>query len=546
MVKGRRGAVVDSADYVVIGAGSAGCAVAGRLAESGASVILVEAGKPDTSLMVRKPGMIGPMHADPKLKSRFDWGYYTVPQENILGRRMPTTRGKVMGGSSSVNGMVYVRGNRQNYDDWAAEGCAGWSYDEVLPSLKRLESWEDGGNEYRGGDGPIKVTRRPDNVEPTAQFREAAAGTFGVPVLDDYNGASQEGLGIFQQSASRGVRYSASRGYVTDLHPEGLHVRTGETVTRVVLDNGRATGVEVVAVDGTRSVLRAGREVVLSAGVFGSAQILMLSGIGHADHLRGHGIDVVADLPVGDNLHDHLFVPTTWLMPAALHKGTPAYFGRALVRELLRGGSTFLAHTVFETVGFVRTSQATNVPDLQLHVLPWSYPSPNQDAPVRHKVDLRQAITVMATLIYPRSRGTVRLASADPAAAPLIDPNYLAEESDRRLLIEGVAMVRETMGHPAIKGSVTAELHPGGDWTDSTAEHEVRNRATTVYHPVGTCRMGVDERAVVDPQLRVRGVEGLRVVDASIMPSITGGNTNAPSIMIGEHAASMILDGVPA
>ncbi len=413
----------------------------------------------------------------------------------------------------------------------------------MLPSLKKLESWEDGGTDYRGGNGPIKVTRRSDGVEPSGQFREAAAGTFGVPVLDDYNGESQEGLSIFQQSASGGRRYSASRGYVTDLKARTLHVRTGETVSKVVVRNGRATGVELVDKSGASHVVSAGKEVILSAGVFGSPQILMLSGIGPAGHLGGLGIDVVADLPVGENLHDHLFVPTTWLMPNAMHKGTPSYFGRALVREMLRGGSTFLAHTVFETVGFVRTSQATSVPDLQLHVLPWSYPSPNQDEPVRHKVDLRQAMTVLATLIYPKSRGTVRLASADPSVAPLIDPNYLAEEADRRLLVEGVAMIRETMGHPSIKGSVTGELHPGDDWNADTADHEVRNRATTVYHPVGTCRMGSDERAVVDPQLRVLGVDGLRVVDASIMPSITGGNTNAPAIMIGEHAASMMLAG---
>ncbi|MDQ6641770.1 MAG: FAD-dependent oxidoreductase, partial [Actinomycetota bacterium] len=314
-----------SADYVVVGAGSSGCAVAARLAESGASVILVEAGGPDKSIMVTKPGMIGPMHADPKLKSRFDWGYYTAPQEHLLGRKMPTTRGKVMGGSSSINGMVYVRGNRQNYDDWAAEGCTGWSYDEVLVSLKKLESWEDGGSAYRGGDGPIKVTRRSDGVEPTAQFREAAAETFGVPVLEDYNAESQEGLSIFQQSASGGRRYSASRGYVTDLHPPSLHVRTGGAVSRVVVENGRATGVELVDTKGQRHVVRAEKEVVLSAGVFGSAQILMLSGIGPAEHLRELGIDVLSDLPVGENLHDHLFVPTTWLMPTARHKGSPAY-----------------------------------------------------------------------------------------------------------------------------------------------------------------------------------------------------------------------------
>ena len=531
-----------SADYVVVGAGSAGCAVAGRLAESGASVILLEAGGRDKSFLVRKPGMIGPMHAVPQLKAKFDWGYYSVPQEHILGRKMPGVRGKVMGGSSAINGMLFVRGNKQNYDDWAAEGCAGWGYDDVLPSFKKLETWEDGGSDLRGSGGPIHVVRRPDVTEASLEFQEAASSTLGVPIVEDYNAGSQEGMSIFQESAKGGLRYSTSQGYVTELHPPSLHVRTGGTVSRIVIEGGRATGVEVLGRKGARQLIHAGKEVVVSAGVFGSAQILMLSGVGPADHLVPLGIGVNADLPVGDNLHDHLFVPSTWLMPNAVHRGTAGYFGKGLVKELTRGG-TFLAHTVFETAGFVRTSQATNVPDLQIHVLPWAYPSPNQDAPVRHTVDNRAALTVMATLIYPKSRGNVRLASSDPTAAPLIDPNYLADESDRRLLVEGMAMVREIMGNPAIKGSVTGELHPGDAWTDATADHEVRNRATTVYHPVGTCRMGVDERAVVDPQLRVRGIEGLRVADASVMPSITGGNTNAPAIMIGEHCAAIVLKG---
>ncbi len=317
------------------------------------------------------------------------------------------------------------------------------------------------------------------------------------------------------------------------MQPE-VHVR------KVVIENGRATGVEVTDKGGKQRTIRAGKEVILSAGVFGSAQILMLSGVGPAAHLAEHGIEVKADLPVGDNLHDHLFVPTTWIMPNAVHRGKASYFARGLAKELTVGHS-FLENSVFETVGFVRTSLATDVPDLQIHVLPWAYPSPNQDAPVRHKVDKRRALTVMSTLIYPRSRGTLRLASSDPSAAPLIDMNYLAEPGDQQVLAEGVEMIREIMKSAAFGNNVTAELHPGPAYDAANMKAEVLNRATTVYHGVGTCRMGVDERAVVGPDLKVRGIEGLRVADASIMPSIIGGNTNAPSIMIGDKAAELIL-----
>ncbi len=535
-------ATPSEADYVVVGAGSAGCAVAARLAQSGASVILLEAGKSDKQFLVTKPGMIGPMHSVPQVKKRVDWGYTTVPQKHALNRQIPQTRGKVLGGSSSVNGMLWVRGNRANYDSWAAEGNAGWDADSVNEVYKRVEDFEDGPNDFRGAGGPIKVQRHTSPVEATAQFKQAAADTLGVKILEDYNAEEQEGVSDFQQSCDSGTRYSSSRGYLDGLHPDGLEVRTEVHVARIVVESGRATGVEVIEKDGTRRNVRAAREVILSAGVFGSPQILMLSGIGPAGHLAWHGIDVVADLPVGDNLHDHLFVPTTFSMDNAVHRGIPSYFARGLVRELTRGG-TFLANSVFETVAFVRTSQATDVPDLQIHVLPWAYPSPNQDAPVRHKVDRNPAITVMATLIYPQSRGTVRLASADPSAAPLIDFDYLAESSDRRLLVEGVEIIRDIMRNPAFGGSVKRELHPGAEYDAKAMEHEVLNRATTVYHGVGSCRMGVDERSVVGPDLKVRGVDGLRVADASIMPSIIGGNTNAPSIMIGEKCADIVLNG---
>lgn len=530
----------DEADYVVVGAGSAGAAAASRLAASGASVILLEAGKKDTSMLVTKPGMIGPMHAEPKLKKLVDWGYYTTPQKHMNDRVLAQTRGKVVGGSSSINGLLWVRGNRANYDSWAAEGNTGWDADSVNDAYQRVEDFEDGANDYRGAGGPIKVTRHSQPTEASLQFEQATADTLGVKILKDYNAAEQEGVSRFQQSAKGGKRYSSSRGYLTEADRPTLQVQAEVHVQKVVIENGRATGVEVRDKKGSLRTIRAGKEVILSAGVFGSAQILMLSGVGPAAHLAEHSIEVKADLPVGDNLQDHLFVPTTWLMPNAVHRGIPTYFARGLARELTVGGS-FLENSVFETVAFVRTSLATDVPDLQIHVLPWAYPSPNQDAPIRHKVDRRRALTVMSTLIYPRSRGTVRLASSDPAAAPLIDMNYLAEAGDRQVLLEGVEIIREIMESAAFGGNVTSELHPGKAIDSEAMKSEVLNRATTVYHGVGTCRMGVDDRAVVGPDLRVRGIDGLRVADASIMPSIIGGNTNAPSIMIGDRCAELVL-----
>ena len=307
----------------------------------------------------------------------------------------------------------------------------------------------------------------------------------------------------------------------------------------MVIDKGRATGVEVVTGQG-RGIITASREVILCAGVYGSAQLLMLSGVGPAGHLRQHGIAVAADLPVGDNLHDHVFVPMTYCMTSARNRGTTPYFVGGIVTEAVRG-DTWMGRTVFEAVGFVRSSRATDIPDIQVHALPWSYPFPNQDSPGRQKVDKRPALTIMPTLIYPKSRGTLRLASADPSAAPVIDPGYLTEPDDSRVLLDGMELIREVMASKIIASQVSLELNPGPGFGDRAAlARELPNRATSVYHAVGTCRMGTDDRAVVDPALRVRGIDGLRVADASIMPSITGGNTNAPAMMIGEHAAGLI------
>ena len=534
----------NEADYVVVGSGSSGSVVAGRLAEAGHSVILLEAGKSDEKFLVKKPGMIGPMHAVPEIKRTVDWGYYSTPQKHMLDRKMPTPRGKVVGGSSSVNGMVYVRGNRANFDSWAAEGCQGWDADSVNAAYKRMEDFEDGENDYRGAGGPIRITRNKFPQEGTLQFIEATSEALGLPVLNDYNAATQVGISRMQQNAADGLRYSASRGYVHNLAPASLELQSEVHVTKVLIEGGRATGVQVTDKDGSTRTIRAGKEVILSAGFVGSAQILMLSGVGHAQHLRDNGIEVVSDLPVGDNLQDHLFHALTFACTAATMKGSAWFFAKGIAKEVMRPGTTFLANSVFESVGFMKTSVAArDIPDLQFHLLPWAYISPNQDEPIRHKVDPRTSLTVLVSMVQPRSRGTLRLASADPFASPLIDYNYLDDKADLDVLFEGTEMTREIMAHGAFKGSITEEIHPGTDLQGQALRDAILNRATSIYHGVGTCKMGVDEQAVVTPDLKVRGVEGLRVVDASIMPTITSGNTNAPSYMIGERAAQFILEG---
>jgi len=532
-------------DYVVVGAGSAGCLLAARLAEAGAEVLLLEAGASDRTRFCEIPGMVSVIHTVPQVKKRFDWGYYTVPQKHALDRRIPAVRGKVLGGSSSINGMLFVRGHRANFDDWARDGCPGWSYDEVLPAFKRMEDWEGGANEHRGQGGPIAVTRQKDLTPASHAFIEAVEDTFKVPLCDDYNGGSQEGAMVFQQSARGGRRFSSSAATLRRSQAR-LVVRTGVMVERIDIKGSHARGVSL-RTGNAREVVKARREVILCAGVFGSPQLLMLSGIGPAQHLRSHGIDVIADLPVGDNLHDHMFVPLTFIAPTARHRGTLGHFLSGMFAEAVRGDSWF-GRTVFEGGAFVRSKHATNaVPDMQIHMLPWAYPSPNQDKPVRPEVDLRPAITLMPTLIYPKSRGTLRLASAEPDAAPLIDPAYLSDPRDAQFLFDGVKQMRDVAASSHLRNVVTAELHPGDAVRDDASLwRELPNRATTVYHPVGTCRMGSDERAVVDPLLRVRGIEGLRVADASIMPSITGGNTNAPAMMIGERCAELMLARVQA
>ena len=452
----------------MVGSGSSGAAVAGRLAQSGASVIVLEAGKTDEKFLVKKPGMIGPMHAEPEDQGDGRLGL-------LLDRRRSTSstarcrcpRGKVVGGSSSINGMVYVRGNRANYDSWAAEGNTGWDADSVNAAYKRMEDFEDGANDYRGAGGPIRITRNKIPQEGTLQFIQATSDALGVKMLDDYN--AEHAGGHRPDAAERRRRPALQR--LARLHPQprrtaSLELQTEVLVTKIVVENGRRRGRRRRR-QGRLHAHRPRRQGGHPLGRLRRAppQLLMLSG----DRSRRSTSPTTAS-PRSPTSRWATTCTTTCSTRMTFHatsatlKGNAALLrARAWLKELLRPGKSFLANSVFESVGFVRTSQATDVPDLQLHLLPWSYVSPNQDEPIRHDVDPRTALTVLATLIYPRSRGTLRLASGDPMAAPLIDPRYLDDPADLEVLAEGSEMVREIMGGAAFGGAVKEEIHPGAE-----------------------------------------------------------------------------------
>ena len=531
-------------DYIVIGAGSAGAIVAARLAEDPAvSVLLLEAGGRDRTTLVRKPGMISLVQQVKQLKEKLDWGFSTAPQSNLNGRRITYPRGKVVGGSSSVNGMIYLRGNIENYNDWAARGCDGWSFEDVLPFYKKLEDHEDGETEYHGAGGPIRVSRHPeDELSPVSvAFMKAVSKACEVPILDDFNGENQNCASMMQMSCRNGLRSGTGEAYVQpSLSKPNFNLEMRALVHRVVIENGRATAVEYEQ-SGTRLLAQARREVILSGGAIGSPQLLMLSGVGPADHLGEHGIELKLDLPgVGQNLHDHILVPLVFRARTSLHRGTAAHFLGGMLREYMFGNNWF-GRSVFEACAFIKSRPDLPIPDLQLHTLPWGYPDPNQDGPERAYVDPGHCLSVLPTLLYPKSRGELLLRSANAADAPHIDPAYLSEPEDMQFLLDAIRKCREICSHPDLAEHLGEELAPGADRrSDAELIEEIKLRAGTVYHPVGTCKMGIDEMAVVDPRLRVRGIEGLRVVDASIMPEITGSNTNAPSMMIGERAAALI------
>jgi len=527
---------VQTFDYLIVGGGSAGCVLAARLSENpSVSVALLEAGPPDHSVLIHCPAGLAVLAKN----GQANWAFDTAPQAGLNGRRGYQPRGKVLGGSSSVNAMVYIRGHRSDYDRWASEGNAGWSYDEVLPYFKRAEHNERGADAWHGADGPLNVMdlRSPNRFGPV--FVDAARQA-GYAANPDFNGAEQEGVGLYQVTHRNGERCSAAKAYLTPARSRGnLTVITDVRVTRIVTDGRRATGVEFIQAGGKQR-LGAAREVLLCAGALQSPQLLMLSGIGPGDELQRHGIALAHELPgVGRHLHDHPDVVLVFDAPQLKD-----LFGLSLtgIVRVLQGmlewrqqRSGMLTTNFAEAGGFIKSSPAEPIPDLQLHFVIAKLIDHGRKTVFGH------GYSCHVCLLRPKSRGRVSLVSADPTAAPRIDPNFLAERDDVERLVRGFKLMRTILSQRSLAGHAGRELDASASaQTDEQIEAFVRGHADTIYHPVGSCRMGNGPLDVVDAQLRVHGMQGLRVVDASIMPNIIGGNTNAPTVMIAEKASDLI------
>jgi choline dehydrogenase len=532
--------VAEEYDVVVVGAGSAGSAVAGRLSEDPSlRVLVLEAGGSDKVLEVQIPAGLYKVW-----RTRHDWNYTTDEQPGLGGRKLFWPRGKLLGGSSSINAMIYIRGARADYDEWAQlTGDPSWSYDSVLPLFKRMEDNGRGADEWHGVGGPLRVEDLRSPHPWTRAVIESAVAA-GHPRNEDFNGATQEGVGQYQVTQKRGRRWSAADAY---LHPASgrpnLTVRTGALATRVLIENGRATGVEFRC-GGRLHTVRATCEVVLSGGAVNSPQLLMLSGIGPADHLREVGVDVVHDLPgVGAGLQDHPLVPVVW----NVRSGKSLRLAETPVNLAMwkAAGRGPLTSNLAEAGLFTRSRPDLAEPDLQMHFLPvkfWKQAEIDPDA---------EAFTSAVVLVHVHSRGSVRLRSADPTWAPAIDASYLTDDRDLDALVRGVEQARDIAGAGPLADVLAEEWSPGAAVHGPDAvRRSVRDTLESLYHPVSSCRMGrfdgTDYQAVVDPRLRVRGIEGLRVADASVMPTLVRGNTNAPTIMIGERAADLILSRLPA
>lgn len=520
-------------DYIVVGAGSAGCVVANRLSAAGARVLLLEAGGRDDSPNIRIPAFMGTL-----MDSPVDWGYRTVPQGGLLGRRIFLSRGKCLGGSSSMNYMVYVRGNRGDYDHWAQLGNRGWSYDEVLPFFTRSESNERFRDRYHGTGGLLTVSDHKNRSRLTECFM-AAAEELGLPFTDDVNGAQQEGCSYLQATIGKTGRCSSA---VAFLHPamtrKNLTVVTNALTTRIIIEKRRATGVEYLS-QGRLERAHAANEVILCGGAINSPQLLLLSGVGPGDELRARGVQVVYDAPgVGKNLHDHLYVQSRFEIAEPLTLvGMSEAEAEIAQRQYLEQGEGPFATNYIEAGAFLRCDPASEYPDIQIHFVTIFGASYFDGTPPD-----RHGVIISMNVCRPRSRGDLRLNSADPLDKPLIDPRYLSDRIDLDLTIKGVRKSLE-IGNAAAFATVGArQVFPGPEArSDEAIIDYIRRAANTVWHPVGTCKMGSDPLAVVDDRLRVHGLAGLRVADASIMPTIVSGNTNAPCIMIGEKASDLVL-----